>query len=190
MSDCPTCGAPVNLAPDGDPRYDPPPPARTPNVDAYLDSIPVMTAEELRRRWPASVERLLDGADATRQSAPEAGLRSSAGWLVERWDGNRTVQPDALRADIAVLRDALRNPQALSTLESSAAPAPDDWKTCPTGYVPEDHAVRLCKCAAPAPDVAAHDGSTCRCAWADIKEHRPYCILPDRGQPAALEAKP
>lgn len=54
--------------------------------------------------------------------APDAAapdLRSSAGWLVERWDGNRTVQPDALRADIAVLRDALRNPQALSTLESS-----------------------------------------------------------------------
>ena len=62
-------------------------------------------------------DALLAQAAAADTAAP--GLRSSAGWLVERWDGNRTVQPDALRADIAVLRDALRNPQALSTLESS-----------------------------------------------------------------------
>lgn len=52
------------------------------------------------------VRAALAAAPTPDPAAPD--LRSSAAWLVQRWDGNRTVQPDALRADIAVLRSALR----------------------------------------------------------------------------------
>lgn len=105
-------------------------------------------------------------------------LRSSAGWLVERWDGNRTVQPDALRADIAVLRDALRNPQALSTLESSQPTAlrllAEHAIECPDlDYDDEAAVVAAARAAlaAPAPDTArpeacefvpAHEPWSCR----------------------------
>ena len=36
MARCKTCGAPVNLAPDGDPKYEPP--LQTPNR-AYLEAV-------------------------------------------------------------------------------------------------------------------------------------------------------
>ena len=42
MAKCPTCGAPVNLAPDGDPKYEPPRIAASPT--ASFDVLAVVRA--------------------------------------------------------------------------------------------------------------------------------------------------
>jgi len=55
--------------------------------------------------------------------------------------------------------------------------AREEWSLCPTGYVPEDHRVGLCKCVAqPAPDPLREDpdeGPYCpHCGGTGFKDRR------------------
>lgn len=50
MAKCPTCGAPVNLAPDGDPKYDPPRQPQ-PTTTSEAERRVVKAAKEVWQRY-------------------------------------------------------------------------------------------------------------------------------------------
>lgn len=137
---------------------DPTPCAHERITTASAEGLPSLWyCDDCRRRFYPACETCVDVGHRNEthpQSSPEAGLRERIRAAVHR-------QYDAGDIDRWAVLAAIDT--ALAT------PAPDGWKLCPTGYVPEDHAARLCKCATPAPDTATRDRETRDAFWA---EHR------------------
>ena len=117
MAKCQACGAPVNLAPDGDPRYEPPRIAARPSK--------AMTAERLADSlFYAKLRAELERTDLY---GGEHDLAATLEDLLAHIDA-QAAEIGALKAELATARE---------DLIIKAASIADDWLSARSGFGPQ-----------------------------------------------------